>query len=234
MIFKHLKVNCQNLSVAVIKIERTWKILVKMLIKLITISKFSSDVVGNFSLEVPCPRFCQYRDILLAIYKIYPRLSEEDFNLFYLVSKDMYVKVKDYLSYVTALIAVIDNTIILLLDDCPDDWHDNIEYILYLDRKEEEERKERDRDIYDVKIERPGEEVVREDSDVIFAKVVEPRRDEEILSYAINKRYPYIRCYLKDDLENEVTIGNVKKGMYCFYLLYKYYGKCTLHMYIDR
>lgn len=174
----------------------------RMNITLILVSKMSSDVVDISDTTIKKTDALPIKeDLDLAIYAVYPSLEDEQFDIYFVYGNYKFIHVTDFLSYNAVIITAYKPKLFLLLNDCPEGWVDNLEYLLYLDRKEERERIEKARDKYYVKIVRPGDPVEQLDTSQIAISRFDPdkyRTAIEILMYAIERSKIDIRVSTHD------------------------------------
>ncbi|KAF2881946.1 hypothetical protein ILUMI_24228 [Ignelater luminosus] len=181
-----------------------------MEITLLTISKQCSDIINTCPLVLPLdnPILSELYD---RIYDLYPALDTAKYKLYWRYNKDTFHQISDYLSYITVVALMADKTLILVLNDCDEHCDENEAFLRKLDKKELEEQRERERDIYDVKIIRKGEEPVEESDESDDELPTEPRTDSQIITYAIRK-LPETKYFTSDLLLKSNLIRDVQKG----------------------
>lgn len=164
-------------------------------------------------------------DLYNKIHDLYPSLNENtDYKLYWFYNENEIYLIKDYMSFITSLILPYRRIIYLLLNDYIDPWFDNINYLKKLDRIELREKMKRERDIYDVKIKRPGDESDNNDDDDEnqdfnydnFFDNIEPeekRTDIDIIKFAL-RNMPKMKLYTWEQQITKEYIRVITKGMF--------------------
>lgn len=184
-----------------------------MNLNLLTVSKLCSDTIYTTKIEIDNTGSPIIDDILNKIHEQYPSLYDDDYTLYWCYSHDEYLKIYNYLSYLTALTLMANPSIYLILHDCGDDcFESNEPFLRKLDRIEQKEEEERKRSKYDVKIVRPGEESESEEEEEEEVRT-ESRKDEDILRFARRKERP--TYYYTADLKQKFKlIEDAKRGIW--------------------
>lgn len=156
-----------------------------MRLKLFVVSKLCSEILTETFICINDPHKTILDDLYNEIHKIYPGLQVEEYVLCWRYSKDTLYKILDYISYVIVLNVPYNKYIYLLLKDFEVPWFDNIYFLEKLDRIELKEKTERERDIYDVKIRRPGEESEEEDDSLDEVEPEIKRTDAGVVNFAL-------------------------------------------------
>lgn len=165
-----------------------------MNIQLLIISKLCSEILYENIITCDNPQNFTLDDFYNKIHELHPGLKEEDYILYWRYSEDEIYSIVDYMSFVAALIIPLPKTIFLMLQDYLEPWFDNLYFLEKLDRIELKEKKERERDIYDVKIKRPGEESEEEDDTLDNVEPDVKREDVGIIKFALRNK-PQSRYY---------------------------------------
>ncbi|XP_022904172.1 uncharacterized protein [Onthophagus taurus] len=184
-------------------------------VTLITISKLSSEIIDRDHISVMNERTVDFQELRDRVYDKYPALYlSNDYKIFWGYSKDYFIEINDTITYAAAVRCMTSGIFFILLNDFEDTWEDNLSFLLDLDRKEEEVRIERERDIYDVKIIRKGEEKIVSHESTETTTTKEPRKirtESEILAYAMrNEPEPF--CYITDRYLGKTLISDMQKG----------------------
>lgn len=182
-----------------------------MEITLFTISKQCSDIINTSLLEIE-RNSPILSELYGKIYDLYPTLDASEYNLYWRYNKDRFYQISDYLSLRTVLRLTVDRALFLVLNDCDERCEENRRFIRQLDRKELEDRRERERDVYDVKIARKGKAQLSEECESLEDETpTEPRTDSQIITYAIRK-LPEAKYFTSDLRFKSNLVGDVKKG----------------------
>lgn len=177
-----------------------------MLVNLITVSKLCRNIIYSTTIELNQINHPCMDDILNKIHEKYPILNDTDYTLYWCYTHDEFFKIRDYLSYITALTLMADRSIYLILNDCGDDCHEiNEAFLRKLDHIDEKGDK------YDVKIAKHEEESESEEEDVEEVRSG-PIKDEDILRFA--RRRDQRVYYYTDDLKQKFKmIEDAKRGI---------------------
>lgn len=189
-----------------------------MEINLVTISRISSEIINKDIMKIERVDQPVFEDLANIIYDKYPSLYQsEKYSLFWQYSKFAFLPINNYITYLAAIRLMAHKTIYLLVDDIYEYWEDNISYLLELDRIELEEKVERERDIYDVRISREKSlDQITTLSPSVHSSSTDSqsfRDEEQILSYAIRGE-PIRECYTIDLSQMVKFIRDLKKGKY--------------------
>lgn len=177
-------------------------------IKVVTVSKLCSGFMDFTKIKVPSPAIARYEDILLAVYRLCPNLQLREYGLYWRYSKEKYLRIVDFLSYICCLILDSEKIIYLLLNDCDEGWKDNVTFLSYLDRLQEYEKTEKERTKYDIKIPSRDPPPPKEDPE---EEQPRPRSPGEIINFAYRK-YPEMDFFTSDYNLKKKLIRDLKKG----------------------
>lgn len=184
-------------------------------ITVIIVSKMSSEVIDTVTVFVKANVQTHYQFMNLEIHKCYPHLYETEYRIYWVSGENEYMEVKDYHSYIMMLQLSLDHTLYLLVNDCPSDWTDNGDFLIFLDELEEFKEKESRRTLYDLY--RPGDETLES----FMLKEPEwsgpQRSDGEIIKYS-TRNYPSKRCFTSD-WEYLCNLSDVLKKGISYFLL---------------
>lgn len=187
-----------------------------MALELYIISKLSSEVINisEVGISVLVGRK-EIEEIYYEIYKLRKGLETEDYQLYWRYSMDNFFAIKDYMSFNTAITLAGERKIYMLMNDYGEIWEDNISFLEDLDAQELAEKRERERNIYDVRI--PGKEdsvsIVNERRSFLDVEQFprEPRTNFDILKYSL-RNIPEPK-FLQNDLRSKSNfIEDVKMG----------------------
>lgn len=181
-------------------------------INISTVSKQCWDVLYQDKITINERPIAIIDDIYNKLHELHPTVSDNDYILYWRYAKEQFLKVCDFVSYVTAITLSIDRTLYLLLNDGDEHCEETEFFLKVLDLRELKEEKERNRDKYDVIIKREGDE---EDEEIEEEPPLggKPCIDGKILTYALRK-LPEVEPFTADLLQKANLIRDVKKGIY--------------------